>query len=196
MSAAAGAAHSVALTSDGSLYTWGDGSHGQLGHEQLQVMAAPRCQNTIILPLPQKIASLDPSSLAPENRVTAISAGSCHTMVLLVGGGVLAFGNNESGCLGLGDTLNRWAPTRVKLSLPGEEGLCLRAVQLSCGAAHTLALISKQGSLEVRTTGERGGTRGLGHKGQERRLGKRSACLAGALCLVMPLMLLLLLRCW
>lgn len=153
VSAAAGATHSVALTSDGSLYTWGDGSHGQLGHEQLQIMAAPRCQNTIILPLPQKVATLDPTMLAPENRVTAISAGSYHTMVLLVGGGILAFGFNETGCLGLGDNVNRWAPTKVHLALEGEERLCIRAVALSCGAAHTLALVSKQGSLELRSTG-------------------------------------------
>lgn len=33
-------------------------------------------------------------------------------MVLLVGGGIIAFGSNESGCLGLGDTLTRWSPTR------------------------------------------------------------------------------------
>lgn len=71
VSAAAGAAHSVALASDGSLYTWGDGSYGQLGHEQLQVMAAPHSHNTLILPLPQKVASLNPATLAPESRCEA-----------------------------------------------------------------------------------------------------------------------------
>jgi len=40
VSAAAGIAHSMALASDGSLFTWGDGSQGQLGHSQLQQIAA------------------------------------------------------------------------------------------------------------------------------------------------------------
>jgi hypothetical protein len=40
VSAAAGVCHSMALASDGSLFTWGDGRYGQLGHAQLQTIAA------------------------------------------------------------------------------------------------------------------------------------------------------------
>lgn len=83
-----------------------------------------------------------------------MSTGSLHTLVLTVGGGILAFGANDSGCLGLGDDTDRWKPTKVKLALKGEEGCCIRAVQLACGSAHSIALISKQGCLEVRSTGE------------------------------------------
>jgi len=163
VSAAAGAAHSVALSSDGSLYTWGDGSRGQLGHRQLQGMALPAMHDTIVLLLPQKVARLDPTGLLPEHRVTAMSAGSYHTLVLTVGGGVFAFGANDSGCLGLGDEADRWKPTRVNLPLAGEEGMCIRAVQLSCGAAHSLVLVSKQGSLQVRAAGcNKWGQLGLG----------------------------------
>lgn len=68
VSVATGAAHSAALASDGSVYTWGDGSRGQLGHQQLQAIAVPCIQNTILLLLPQKIACLNPSLLSPENR--------------------------------------------------------------------------------------------------------------------------------
>ncbi|KAG1671551.1 hypothetical protein FOA52_011273 [Chlamydomonas sp. UWO 241] len=156
VSVAAGAAHSIALASDGSLYTWGDGSRGQLGHDALQAMALPLSATqttTIVLLLPQKITCLDPCVLSPEHRVTAMAAGSQHTLVLTVGGGILAFGANESGCLGVGDETDRWSPTSVELSRPGEESVCTRAVQVSCGAGHSLALVSKQGVLQVRAAG-------------------------------------------
>ena len=71
MSAAAGALHSVALSSDGSLFTWGDGSRGQLGHVSLQVLGAagPGQQpQSIKLLLPQKILRLDPGKLPAEHR--------------------------------------------------------------------------------------------------------------------------------
>lgn len=38
VSVAAGRAHSVALAADGKMFTWGDASKGQLGHEQLAAM--------------------------------------------------------------------------------------------------------------------------------------------------------------
>jgi alpha-tubulin suppressor-like RCC1 family protein len=117
-------------------------------------MALAGVQNNITLLLPQKISRLEPSSLTPDNRVTAISAGNFHTMALTVGGSILAFGANETGCLGLGDSDDRWKPTKVNLYLDGEDKVCIRAVQLACGAGHTIALVSCRGCLQVRTTGE------------------------------------------
>ncbi|KAL6762295.1 regulator of chromosome condensation 1/beta-lactamase-inhibitor protein II [Haematococcus lacustris] len=154
VSAAAGSAHSLALASDGSLFTWGDGSHGQLGHSQLQHIAAMMpANNPITMPSAQKISRLDPASLSPDNRVTAISAGAHHSIALTVGGAILSFGANSMGQLGTGDLQDRWKPTRVPLALPEEGQPCLRVVQLACGAAHSVALFSNQGSLEVRTAG-------------------------------------------
>lgn len=66
MSAAAGESHSLALAADGSLYTWGDGRYGQLGHPQLQNLAI--MGPSVLVPMPQKIARLDPGPLLPENR--------------------------------------------------------------------------------------------------------------------------------
>lgn len=74
-------------------------------------------------------------------------------MALTVGGSILAFGANEHGQLGTGDQQNRWKPTRINLALAGEESKCLRVVQLACGSAHSVALFSNQGSLEIRTAG-------------------------------------------
>lgn len=144
----------MALASDGSLFTWGDGSQGQLGHSELQHLAQMLPENNpIASPIPRKINRLDPQGLTAEHRVTAIAAGSNHSMALTVGGSILAFGSNEYGQLGTGDHENRWKPTRVQLALPGEGGACLRVVQLACGAHHSVALFSNQGSMEVRTAG-------------------------------------------
>lgn len=68
VAAAAGACHSMALASDGSLYTWGHGAYGQLGHVALEAVQAVMPQQTIVLPVPKKIACLNPGSLEPANR--------------------------------------------------------------------------------------------------------------------------------
>lgn len=88
-------------------------------------------------------------------RVTAIAAGAYHSMALTVGGAILAFGCNEHGALGLGDIHRCFKPTLVQLrDYRDDKPTCLRAVQLACGSRHTIALISNQGTLEVRSTGE------------------------------------------
>lgn len=148
----------MALASDGSLFTWGDGSRGQLGHSQLQGLApeagaAPNQPAPITISSAMKIMRLDPMALTPERRITAIAAGAKHSMALTVGGAILAFGANEHGELGTSDLLDRWKPTRINLALPGEEDHCLRVVQLACGLNHTVALFGNMGKLEVRTTG-------------------------------------------
>ncbi|KAG2498861.1 hypothetical protein HYH03_003053 [Edaphochlamys debaryana] len=145
VSASAGVKHSMALAADGSLFTWGDCTYGQTGHKSVS-------HNMQAHPL--KIVDLDPGPLAPDARVTAIAAGAYHSMALTVGGALLAFGRNDTGALGTGDKIDRRTPTRVDLN--GEEpedGKSRRAVQVSCGASHTLVLVLNNGRMEVRATG-------------------------------------------
>lgn len=91
VSVAAGAAHSMALASDGSLFTWGDGSMGQLGHSQLQQVAGQAPVAPVTMHTPVKITRLDPSALAPENRcVRPLSACSCSCRPLGCSGTALS----------------------------------------------------------------------------------------------------------
>lgn len=68
VSASAGVTHSMALGADGSLYTWGDGRYGQLGHVEVQAMAAVDPQHGVVVSTPQKIRTLDPQPLPPQDR--------------------------------------------------------------------------------------------------------------------------------
>ncbi len=79
----AGTAHSIAVTSDGSLYAWGHNTSGQLGDG-----------TTNDTPTPKRIGSL--------TRVRAIAAGDSFSLALLADGSVWAWGNNQSGQLGDG----------------------------------------------------------------------------------------------
>jgi len=159
VSAAAGAAHSMALASDGSLFTWGNGQYGQLGHKRMKAAADVAEGLPVASPEPEKVADLDPEHLKPPSRVTAIASGSNHSMALTVGGALLMFGRNKSGCLGLGDSNNRWVPTKAALGegvdrVGGRQRSCsCRVVQVTAGSAHTLALVAMNGRLVVKTAG-------------------------------------------
>ena len=78
----AGEYHSIALTRDGEVYTWGHNDYGQLGLGNA----------SIVVSTPQKVESL------PE--IVSISAGKQHTMVLGADGYVYSFGDNSLGQLG------------------------------------------------------------------------------------------------
>lgn len=170
VSVAAGRAHSVALAADGKIFTWGDASKGQLGHAQLAaVMQGPNPQ-PLSIPFPQAIQSLEPARLKPPARVTAIAAGGDHSMAVTVAGALLAFGSNKHGQLGTGDTLDRMIPTEVPLALESEGGQLVRAMQVHCGAQHTLALVQVQGHHQVRSVGGNSyGELGLGDRLERHR---------------------------
>lgn len=76
---------------------------------------ASRLTPPLVIPIPQPVASLDPVYLHSPARVTAVAAGGDHTFAVTVGGGVLAWGANDRGQLGVGDRIDRAVPTDVPL---------------------------------------------------------------------------------
>ncbi len=91
--------HSVALTADGQVFTWGSNDFGQLGNgtttESLEPVAVKR------------------SGALAGKIVTAIAASGLQTMVLTSDGQVFCWGSNESGQLGDGSTTRRNEPVPV-----------------------------------------------------------------------------------
>ena len=94
----AGAMHSLAVTADGTVWSWGNGSYGQLGHGDQQ--------NQL---LPKKIETL------AGQRVVAVSAGGCHSLALTADGAVWSWGNGGAGSLGHGEDLsNQLRPEKIE----------------------------------------------------------------------------------
>ncbi|XP_073327615.1 probable E3 ubiquitin-protein ligase HERC4 [Pagrus major] len=134
---ACGSHHSVALTKDGQVYTWGQDSRGQLGLGKRKLGANS----------PQHLRSLSAMPLVQ------IAAGGEQSFALSVSGGVFGWGRNDCGQLGLGDRTDRHTPTAVH---------CLnmkKTVHISCGKDHTVTL-TKTGAVFTFGSGQHGQ---LGH---------------------------------
>lgn len=78
--------HSFALTADGRLYSWGWGTHGQLGHGDTETLYEPKRVRYF-----------------RRKPVVDVSAGYCHSIVLDADGVVYSFGSNVYGQLGSAD---------------------------------------------------------------------------------------------
>lgn len=80
MQVVCGQYHSMALTADGKVYTWGWGIHGQLGHSS--------CNNEVY-----------PRKLNFNKRIKQITAGHAHSLILTDEGELYGFGSNAFGQL-------------------------------------------------------------------------------------------------
>lgn len=83
MTTSAAAPAPASLNKPCALYTWGDGSSGQLGHGDFESA-----------PTPERVRALG------KQRVVAASCGGEHTLVLVASGDVYSFGRAEDGALG------------------------------------------------------------------------------------------------
>ena len=117
--AAAGFAHSVALTSTGAVLSWGKNYNGDLGNG-----------STTNSDVPVKV------SLPAGTKVTAVAAGGEHNLAVTSTGAVLAWGYNADGQLGNGGTGASNVPVNVNLPT----GTTVTAV--AAGALHSLAVTS------------------------------------------------------
>jgi alpha-tubulin suppressor-like RCC1 family protein len=117
----AGCAHSLAVTSTGRVLAWGDNLLGELG-----------TGNIASSDVPVRV------KLAAKIRVTAVAAGSDHSLALTSKGRVLAWGDNGDGELGNGKN-GDFFDLPVAVKLPGKTTV----TRLAGGDQHSLALTSK-----------------------------------------------------
>ena len=153
-SISAGTIHSCALTAAGSVWSWGNGRWGRLGHgdEQDQL-------------LPKKIEAF------AGQRVVAVSAGEEHNLAVTADGAVWSWGfNGRWGRLGHGDGQDQLLPKKIE-ALAGRH-----TIAVSAGQDHSLA-ITADGSA---WSWGFGGIGRLGHgDGQDQLLPKKIEALAG-----------------
>jgi len=117
----AGDYHSLALTADGAVWSWGEGYFGKLGHGDQQHQL-----------LPKKIEALAAS--ASDQRVIAVSVGNLHSLAITADGAVWSWGYGDSGRLGHGDYQSQLLPKKIE-AFAGQ-----RVVAVSAAASHSLAV--------------------------------------------------------
>jgi alpha-tubulin suppressor-like RCC1 family protein len=118
---ACGACHTIALTEDGEVYVWGQNSNcNQLGIQT--------CEN-IYNPLKHILLT---------TKIVSIACGANYTIVISDSGQLYAWGHNNYGQLGLGDTAQRSIPELIPL--PD------KITDIACSHYHNLA-IAEDGSL-------------------------------------------------
>jgi len=107
----AGANHTMAITTNGSLWAWGDYRNGQLG--DMYRPTPQRGQPTPNVPPqhPPRGGVSEPVMIM--DGVVAVSAGIRHTIAIRADGSLWAWGMNIHGQLGDGTTESSSAPVRV-----------------------------------------------------------------------------------
>ncbi|XP_020257110.1 ultraviolet-B receptor UVR8 isoform X2 [Asparagus officinalis] len=115
---ACGGAHSIALTVDGKVLTWGRGTKGQLGHGEVVNCLKPK-----------HVESLD------RFVITNVSAGWNHSGFVTVSGHLFMCGDGSFGQLGTGDHQSHSSPTEVSYFVSEH------VEQIACGMRHSLVLV-------------------------------------------------------
>ena len=101
---AAGGLASMALTEDGSVYTWGYDDHGEMGQGTTDTDVST----------PVKVKGVD--GVGFLSNITKISKGGYHSMALASDGTLYAWGRNSEGQLGDNSTTERKTPVVVSYS--------------------------------------------------------------------------------
>uniref|UniRef100_A0A0D9YFR5 RCC1-like domain-containing protein n=1 Tax=Oryza glumipatula TaxID=40148 RepID=A0A0D9YFR5_9ORYZ len=115
---AGGGAHAIALTSNGEVFTWGRGTHGQLGHGDVENIPHPKLVKFF------------------ENyMITCVSAGWNHSGFATDSGQLFMCGDGSFGQLGAGDNHPRNLPFEVAYFTTKH------VVRLALGMRHSLVLL-------------------------------------------------------
>jgi alpha-tubulin suppressor-like RCC1 family protein len=127
----AGNFHSLAVASNGAVFSWGYGNNGQLG-----------TGNTT--------ASLSPITIPGLANVKAVGAGLNHSLALLADGSVKAWGSGANGQLGLGTTANALSPA----SVPGLASVA--SISAGQGWSHAVKTNGELWSFGLNSSGQLG----------------------------------------
>lgn len=159
---AAGGVFTCALSEDGKLYCWGDGSNGRFGDGSMEVYPTPvvvdgldqeidlivagdfhLCVRTTsgeilcwgALSSDREFTSRTPLLVKElTGKVVGMTAGGSHTCALTIDDGVKCWGDNYFGQLGNGTDLGSWDPVDVI-------GATENVLKVASGSGHVCALM-------------------------------------------------------
>jgi alpha-tubulin suppressor-like RCC1 family protein len=115
--------HSMALTSSGQLFAWGDNKYGQIGHDKDEIRK----------PVPVRLMGFN------DEKIKSIACGSMHSMALTEKGDVYSWGFNKYGQLGIGNTKNQNHPIRIDIKT--QDFASIEKIEMiSCGQKHSFLL--------------------------------------------------------
>ena len=127
ISTAAGNYHSVAALNDGTVWTWGINTNGQLGNG-----------TTTTSNVPVQVSSFGTGGATPK----MVAAGNSHTLAILTDGTVWAWGSNSKGQLGHHSLATQsTTPWQVMIS-PSTPTYITNGVSISGGVDFAMALTS------------------------------------------------------
>lgn len=109
--------YSGAVTADGIIYTWGNGSFGRLGYVDI-----------LKQPVPRQLTELK------TKKITRLALGFYHAAAIDDQGVVYSWGRGNSGQLGCGNVLSEDCVKPVNTLANNF------IVDIHCGEAHTVAL--------------------------------------------------------
>ena len=144
--------HSCALLDNLTMKCWGRNGWGQLGKTHAGNTGDGAAEMGDFLP---------PIDVGTQDAVTAVATGSAHTCAILDVGAVKCWGDNASGKLGLGDTIDRG-------DMAGQMGAVLPAVNLGAGRTATAIAAGGNHTCAILDTGavKCWGENGTGQLGQ------------------------------
>ena len=126
MHIAAGESHSLAVSVQGHVYSWGLAANGRLGCSRARVAHCFREATQALLPM-YVMGGVEQK----KKKIVRVSAGDAHSMAIDDAGLLFAWGRNVEGQLGVGDEKSRMLPTIVP---------CPRMKTVAAGCIHTVAI--------------------------------------------------------
>lgn len=118
---AAGEAHSLALNNRGTVWSWGGGEYGKLGHGDTANVSSPKIVEEL-----------------RHTKVKNLSVGAFHSLVLTSTGLVYSWGGGSYGKLGHGESMNQIIPRHIEK--------IENVVALAAGSFHS-AFVTSVGNL-------------------------------------------------
>ncbi|XP_050224431.1 PH, RCC1 and FYVE domains-containing protein 1 isoform X2 [Mercurialis annua] len=122
---ACGNKHAVAVTKQGQIFSWGEGSGGKLGHGMEDDVSQPKVIDSL-----------------SESTIVLAACGEFHTCAVTLSGDLYTWGHDthNTGLLGHGRVVSYWIPKKI---IGQMESVHIEFV--SCGPWHTAAISSEGG---------------------------------------------------